>query len=129
VIDKRIEVAVGIVFNEDQKILIAQRPSHTSHPGFWEFPGGKIEANEIPEEALIRELNEEVGITPKEYDFLKKVSYDYETKKVLLWVYKITKFTGNAYGAEGQIVQWVDKSELQHYQFPAANKIILEAVI
>ena len=123
--NKRVEVAVGLVFNEHGQILIAQRPAHTSHPGFWEFPGGKIESGETAEQGLVRELQEEVGITPLIYTALKEVPYDYATKKVLLKVFRIESFEGEPYGAEGQVIRWVNIAELKDYQFPAANKIIM----
>ena len=123
--NKRVEVAVGLVFNEQGQILIAQRPAHTSHAGFWEFPGGKIEAGETAEQGLVRELQEEIGVTPLTYTALKEVPYDYETKKVLLKVFRIESFEGIPYSAEGQIIRWIEIAELKNYPFPAANKIIM----
>ncbi|MFI4962310.1 MAG: (deoxy)nucleoside triphosphate pyrophosphohydrolase, partial [Legionellales bacterium] len=78
------KVAVGIITDEKNHILVTQRPLHASHGGFWEFPGGKLEANETPENALIREIKEEVGLEIKDFRWLKEIDYQYPDRDIHL---------------------------------------------
>src|SRR5690554_5110850 len=126
----RVAVAVVLV---GAKVLIAKRPLDKNQGGLWEFPGGKIEANESAQAALIRELQEEVGV-----DFsnaaikpLLTLPFTYPEIKVQLEVFSLladnTAFEV-AYGAEGQLIRWVEIEELTKYKFPEANKAILLAI-
>lgn len=125
----KIIVVVGIVFNERGEILIAQRTSKQSHAGYWEFPGGKVEVGETLEQALIRELHEEVHIKPLAISHLQTIEYDYGNRPVQLNFFRIEKFTGTAHGAEQQQIKWITSSELSNYQFPAANQPIIELLM
>ncbi len=125
--EQPIPVAVGLVFNEREQILIAQRTPQQEQGGLWEFPGGKLEAAETVGEALIRELKEEVGIDVLDFTQLETVDYAYGTKKVRLFVCRITAFSGEARGCEGQAIRWVVLDELQDYPFPSANEAIIAA--
>jgi len=124
---KRIDVVAGIIYNEDRtEILLALRPS-TKHQGdLWEFPGGKIETGESPQTALIRELKEEIGITPKHIDPYVKLNYDYPDKKVCLDFWQVTQFVGVPVGVESQKIEWVPITQLREYRFPAANDVIVQ---
>lgn len=117
-------VAVGIIINQSQ-ILIAERPSHTTYPGLWEFPGGKIEVNETQEQALTRELFEEVGIHVVSSHPLITTHYSIDNRTVTLEVSLVLNYQGEPYGKEGQIIRWVATEELTNYQFPPANTIIV----
>lgn len=123
------KVAVAIITDSDQKILITQRPSHVPHPGMWEFPGGKLEANEAPDAALIREVKEEVGLDVTKYEFLTQIDHDYHDKFVSLLVYHVHDFHGQATCLESQQdLRWVNAGELEQFTFPEANAHILRLI-
>ncbi|MGD9390328.1 MAG: Nudix family hydrolase [Thioalkalispiraceae bacterium] len=122
-----VHVAAGVVVNAAGEILIARRPPNTHQGGLWEFPGGKLEDEEAVEVALKRELHEETGITVQHAYPLIRIPYAYPDKQVLLDVWKVTEFSGEAHGREGQPVKWVQADELSSYKFPAANQPIITA--
>lgn len=133
-INNIIQVVVGVLYNNQNQILIAKRPLHKPFGGLWEFPGGKIELNESPIAALHRELSEElqidIAINKISLKPFYQLTYAYQpTQHVSLHVYKITDFCGEPIGAEGQQIQWVQATELIHYEFPIANKKIIEQLI
>lgn len=123
---KRILVAAAVI-RRDDKILIAQRPLDKHQGGLWEFPGGKVEDGEPVQQALVRELEEELGITATSARPLIRITHDYPDKSVCLDVWEVSAFTGEAHGREGQPVRWVREAELADYEFPAANHPILSA--
>lgn len=123
---KLIHVAVGIVYNANSEILIAKRPLGKHLGGLWEFPGGKLEANESTLDALRRELHEEINIQLVVANPLTKIHFTYPEKQVLLDVWQISSFIGEAQGNEGQEIRWVSKEQLGHYPFPEANQAIFE---
>lgn len=125
---KVVHVAVGVVRREDGKILIARRPDHLHMGGRWEFPGGKVEEGETVQQALARELREEVAIEVKDLQPLTEIRHDYPEKTVLLDTWWVTKFDGEADGQEGQQTAWVDAADLTNYQFPDANQEIIQAI-
>lgn len=128
---KRVHVVAAVIEGTeggpDSNILLSKRPEHLHQGGKWEFPGGKVEAREAVTLALHRELKEELDIEVKQAEPLIKISHDYPDKKVLLDVWRVTHFTGNPRGCEGQAIRWVAKSELIDYDFPAANQPIVSA--
>lgn len=126
---KLIHVVAAVILNPAGEVLIAKRPDDKHQGGLWEFPGGKVEPGEAAQVALERELEEELGIKIAAATPLIKVPYHYPDKSVLLDVYTVTEFSGNPWGREGQPVEWVNKSALSEYAFPAANKPILNACI
>lgn len=131
-----VHVAVAVIERESESesgndILIARRPDHVHQGGLWEFPGGKVEPYETVQQALKRELNEELGIDidlQNGVQPLLRIRHDYTDKSVLLDVWKVTKFSGKAKGLEGQPVKWVGKCLLTEYDFPEANKPIISAI-
>lgn len=124
-----VHVAVGLVIDESDRVLISCRLEHLHQGGLWEFPGGKVEAGETVESALKRELDEELAIKVITATPLLKIEHDYSDKKVLLDVWEVIEFTGVAESREGQEYAWVERSELVDYEFPAANRAILDALI
>ncbi|NQD95636.1 Nudix family hydrolase [Pseudomonas sp. CrR25] len=124
---KRIHVAAAVIRGTDGRILIAKRADDQHQGGLWEFPGGKVEAGESVREALTRELEEELGIRPSAARPLIQVRHDYPDKQVLLDVWDVSAFTGQAHGAEGQPLAWVAPRQLAGYPFPAANRPIVAA--
>jgi 8-oxo-dGTP diphosphatase len=123
------EVAVAIVFDKKQRVLITRRPLHAAHGGLWEFPGGKLETNELPAQALIREIREEVGIDILDYRFLGEVIHSYGSKVVNLLVFAIVGYEGKPSCCESQLaLHWVNIDELDNYRFPEANIRIIELI-
>jgi len=114
-------VAVGIIENTPHQILVAQRPANKHQGGKWEFPGGKIHAGESVPEALARELYEELGITLGAACPLQRVRHVYPDKIVLLDVWRVTAYTGELHGREGQPLRWVAPMELSSLDLPAAD--------
>ncbi len=111
--------------------MIAKRPLHKPLGGLWEFPGGKIEPHESPIDALRRELSEELQIHVLAHTISPEPFYEIEyayqpSQQIRLMVYKITDFSGEPIGAEGQQIQWVQQKQLIDYEFPAANQKIIE---
>ena len=124
---KPIEVVAAVIRDDEGKILIAQRPQNKHQGGKWEFPGGKVEAGESRRAALARELNEELGIEVGHSSRLISAYHEYEDKSIYLDVYEITQWDGAAIGREGQPIQWVSPSALNDFEFPDANRPIIEA--
>ena len=125
---KKVDVAVAVIVNEQQQILLALRHAHLHQGGKWEFPGGKIEPDETVEQAIIREIREEVALNVESTVPMMVLEHDYGDKLVCLHVHWVKEFNGNATGVEGQEIKWVDGSELNGLDFPAANKPIIEEV-
>ena len=129
---KRIHVVAAVIYGNLNEILIARRPDHLHQGGLWEFPGGKIEANETTYQGLVRELNEELAIKVIAANPFMQVSHDYSDKHILLDVWQVTAFEGEARGAEGQECCWVPVKILlredSKYAFPQANRPILDAL-
>ena len=129
--NKRVHVAVGVIFNSQGQILIARRHDDAHQGGLWEFPGGKVESDESVCDALARELHEELGINIQASSCkpLIEIRHDYSDKVVLLDVWTVSEFDGEASGKEGQPLRWVDRSQLSGYDFPAANIAIIDAIL
>lgn len=124
-----IHVVVGIISNTKGKVLIAERPEHKSYPGYWEFPGGKVEKNENTFDALQREIREELGIQIISADPWFQVSHPYPDRTVLLDTWLIKKYSGEPYGAENQTICWISPKDLFRFVFPEGNKPIIEALL
>jgi len=123
-----VHVAVGVVLNPQGQILIARRPAHVHQGDLWEFPGGKVEAGESLQQALQRELHEELGIDIRQARPLIRIPHHYPDKQVLLDVWLIEAFDGIPHGKENQPIEWLSPSALWVKPFPAANKPIIQAV-
>lgn len=124
-----IHVAVAVIVNERNEVLIARRADHLHQGGLWEFPGGKVESKEVVRAALDRELHEELGITAAQAHPLIRVHHAYDDKAVLLDVWRVTQVHGAAHGREGQPVRWVAQQDLRSYSFPEANLPIITAAL
>lgn len=122
-----LQVAVGVIKNATGHVLISLRGQSLPQGGCWEFPGGKIEAGETAEQALARELKEEVDITVLAATPLITIKHRYPERAVQLNVFLVERFSGEAKSCEGQPVKWVGVDELAHYSFPAANQPIIAA--
>lgn len=126
---KALQVAVGVIKGADGKILIARRDESLHQGGLWEFPGGKIEAGETPEQALFRELKEELDIETLSAAPLITIQHRYPDRDVSLRVFLVDRFSGSARGCQGQPIRWVEPNELNQFAFPAANRPIIAAAL
>ena len=122
---KTTEISIAIVKNSDDLYLICLRPDRVHQGGKWEFPGGKVESHEQPEQAMCRELHEDVGLIAKEYQLLQSNYFDYGDCALQLHFYLVKQFSGEANGLEGQPCKWVSKAQLSLYEFPEANKSVI----
>lgn len=120
-------MAVGVILRGDQ-VYVCLRPDDKHQGGKWEFPGGKVDHGESVEQALSRELDEEIGIQVTQSTPLTVITHDYGDKKVVLDVHTVTAFTGQPYGKEGQAGRWCAVESLQPADFPAANVDIIKAI-
>ncbi|MEO1553294.1 MAG: (deoxy)nucleoside triphosphate pyrophosphohydrolase [Pseudomonadota bacterium] len=128
---KVVYVVAAALFDSDGRILLAQRPEGKSMAGLWEFPGGKIEQNERPEQALTRELEEELSITVSEPDLypLTFASHAYESFHLLMPLYGLRRWMGTPRPTEGQKLAWVAPEDLCTYPAPAADIPLFEALM
>lgn len=124
-------VVAAALFNEQDQVLVAQRPKGKALEGLWEFPGGKIEPNEGPEAALIRELKEELGIdvgigclAP-----LTFASFPYPKFHLMMPLYAARKWQGEPKGQERQAIKWVSKFELRDLQMPPADEPLVPVIM
>lgn len=124
-----IRVAAGVLRDASGRILIAQRPAGRHAAGFWEFPGGKIQADESPLQALGRELAEELGIRVEAASPLLCYRYPYPERIVELHVYAVSRYTGVARGIEGQALRWVLPGELPSAGILEADRAIVELLM
>jgi 8-oxo-dGTP diphosphatase len=125
---KQIWVAVGVIYDPVQGYFICRRATHQHQGGKWEFPGGKVESNETVEQALARELHEEIGIVVTKASPLLVIEHTYSDKSVKLDVWLVTEFIGLAQSLEGLENRWASVDELVKLDFPDANKPIIDAL-
>ena len=124
-------VAACALIDADGRILLAQRPEGKPMAGLWEFPGGKVEAGETPEETLIRELHEELGIETKVECLapLTFASHSYERFHLLMPLYVCRRFQGIPQSREGQALKWVRPRNLRDYPMPPADEPLIPFLI
>ena len=120
---KIVLVAACALVDTDGRVLLAQRPEGKPMAGWWEFPGGKVEAGERPEETLIRELEEELGIVVKEACLapLTFASHTYAEFHLVMPLYVCRRWDGTVIAKEGQRLAWVRPNRLRDYPMPPAD--------
>ncbi len=120
-------VSAAALIDIDNRVLISQRPVGKSMSGLWEFPGGKLQKNETPEQALIRELYEELGIDTKESCLAPTgfASHSYDDFHLLMPVFVCRVWEGIPQPKEGQRIAWVTLAELPSYPMPPADKPLI----
>ena len=124
-------VAACALVDPDGRVLIAQRPTGKTMAGLWEFPGGKVEAGERPEDTLIRELKEELGIVVDEQCLapLTFASHSYPEFHVLMPLYICRRWNGTVAPREGQRLVWVRPRELRKYPMPPADEPLISHLV
>lgn len=131
---KRVEVAIGVLVDRTSagvRVLIARRRHDTVLAGFWEFPGGKIEAGETPRDCLVREFEEELGLRVVVGDSLELIEHEYDYAHVRLHPFICERSPGDRAPAQNLAVaehRWVTPAELGSFQFPPANVGLVDRV-
>jgi len=123
-----VHVVAGVLTDAQGRVMLAQRPPGTHYAGYWEFPGGKVERGESPVEALRRELREEIGIELDAVEPLIAIPWRYETKSILLDVYRVTAFRGEPRAIEVQALRWERPEELRREDMPPADHPVIAAL-
>jgi 8-oxo-dGTP diphosphatase len=128
---KLLLVVAAALIDADDRVLIAQRPKGKQLADLWEFPGGKIDAGERPEEALIRELAEELGIAVKQACLapLTFASHAYADFHLLMPLYVCRRWEGFVSAREGQALKWVKARDLRAYPMPPADEPLIAPLI
>ena len=128
---KLLLVVAAALLDSDNRVLIAQRPQGKQLAGLWEFPGGKVEAGERPEETLIRELSEELGISVKEPCLapLSFASHRYPDFHLLMPLYVCRRWEGNPRAVEHQAIRWVHPARLREFPMPPADEPLIPALL
>jgi 8-oxo-dGTP diphosphatase len=128
---RTVPVSAVALIDPDRRVLIARRPEGKPLAGLWEFPGGKIETGETPEDALIRELAEELGITvrPACLAPLTFVSFRYDDFHLLMLLYVCRRWEGIVTPREGQTLKWVRPERLREYPMPPADEPLIPHLI
>ncbi|HEY7871705.1 MAG TPA: Nudix family hydrolase [Rudaea sp.] len=123
-----VHVVAGILRDAQGRILLARRPDGKHLAGSWEFPGGKREPGESPEVALRRELAEELGVDTGAIEPLIAVPWQYPEKSILLDVFEVRDWRGDAHGREGQALRWVDIDAMRALPMPPADRPVVAAL-
>jgi len=120
---KLVFVSAVALIDVEGRVLLAQRPEGKSMAGLWEFPGGKVEPDETPEAALVRELHEELGIETWNSCLapLTFASHSYDDFHLMMPLFACRKWNGIPHPREGQVLKWVKVSELRDYPMPPAD--------
>lgn len=122
---KKLQIAVGIIRNENNEIFITRRAADAHMVNKLEFPGGKVEMGETPEQAVVRELQEEVGITPQHFSLFEKLEYEFPDRHITLWFWLVESWEGEPWGKEGQPGEWMSLVGLNADDFPPANEPVI----
>ena len=120
-----LSIVIGILRNEKNEVLLGKRMKGNLK-GFWEFPGGKIEPSESPEEALFREFKEELGVEIGSSNQMELIEYQYDNYDVLLMPFKIKDYIGYPVGLEGQEIVWCATHRLDKIDILPADRILVE---
>jgi len=123
-----VRVVAGVLRDPVGRILISQRPPGKHMAGYWEFPGGKIASGESAEQALARELTEEIGVSVRRFHPLLQLRHDYPDRVIELDVFMVDDYHGEPMGLEAQALKWVAASELDSQALLPADLPIIDAL-
>ena len=118
---KQFTVVAAVIRDSNGRILLTRRPENKHMGGLWEFPGGKVESGESPEAALVRELEEELGLEVEIGNPLTFAVHEEGGLRILLLFYRVRIVAGDPHGREGQALRWVEASDLSSYPTPPAD--------
>ena len=126
---EQIKVVAGLIL-QNNKLLICQRPNFKDHPLKWEFPGGKIKNDETNEEALIREINEELSIKIINYEELINYNFNYKdlNKKVFIYFYLVNNFSGKVLNNFHKELKWIEIKDIREYDFLEGDLKIIDHI-
>ena len=126
---EQIKVVAGLIL-QNNKLLICQRPNFKDHPLKWEFPGGKIKNDETNEEALIREINEELSINIINYEELFSYNFNYKdlNKKVFIYFYLVNNFSGKVLNNFHKELKWIEIKDIREYDFLEGDLKIIDHI-
>ncbi len=126
---EQIKVVAGLIL-QNNKLLICQRPNFKDHPLKWEFPGGKIKNDETNEEALIREINEELSINIISYEELISYNFNYKdlNKKVFIYFYLVNNFSGKILNNFHKELKWIEIKDIREYDFLEGDLKIIDHI-
>ncbi len=124
----RLDVVAGILRDASGRVLITERVDDGPFHGLWEFPGGKIAPGEAPEAALLRELEEEVGVQPLASELFMRLEHDYPDQHVAIRFYLVTGWRNEPAGLEGQQLKWVAVTDLADADLLPADKPVIAAL-
>ncbi len=128
---EKIYVSSIALINWEQKVLISSRSKNKPLPDYWEFPGGKIKKNENPDDAIIRELDEELNIFIKK-EFLRPLTftlYDYKDFEVIIFFYLSRNWSGTPISNEKQKILWVKLHQIKSYKMLPANEKLISILL
>ena len=124
-----INVVAAVITNENNKILITQRNLKKSQGGLWEFPGGKIESGETKEQAIVREIKEELDVNIRADQYIDEKVFNYPENDINLIAIKCSILNGNIVLKEHEDAKWVTSDELVNYNFAPADKFIVNTLL
>jgi 8-oxo-dGTP diphosphatase len=123
-----LEVVAGILLRDDDHVLIAERTGDSPFAGLWEFPGGKIVEGERLDEALARELREELGVSIREWSHLQRLDHRYDDRHVRIDFYIVSDWIGSPQGLDGQALRWVHATRMRAEELLPADAPVVEAL-
>ena len=123
-----LEIVAGALIDAQGRVLIAQRPAGKELAGRWEFPGGKLHANEAPRDGLVRELAEELGVVVLDAESLLRYPHEYPDKIVWLDLWLVTSWRGEPRGLDRQALRWVSIEELPDADLLEADRPMVDAL-
>lgn len=123
-----IDVVAGVI-HRDGKVLIARRNDDKHMGGLWEFPGGKIEEGETPQQCIVRELFEEFCINVEAGEFIAESIFDYGEKTVRLLSYGVNYVSGDFVLNDHSEIRWIEKTEFENFEFAPADLPIIEKIL
>ena len=125
----RIQVVAGILRDSSGRVLLAERRNDPAFNGLWEFPGGKVDAGEMPGAALVRELREELGITASAFQLLHSVDHDYADRLVHIDFFLVTEWEPEVRPLDGQGLRWLAPGEIRKGEILPADWVVVDLLL